>query len=78
MTEEINNETYLTPAELAKRWHMKASTLSDWRRLKRGPSYFQPGGKYGDVLYSMNIIKEYEKRNTFTHTGGAENGNLHN
>jgi len=61
MTEE---NLFLTPGELAKRWKKKVSveTLERWRysKTRKGPAYMRIGGK---VLYSLTDIEEYERTN---------------
>lgn len=52
----------LTTAELAARWRMKRSTLSNWRCAGTGPSWIKlGGGKSARVLYRLADIKAYEK-----------------
>ena len=67
MTEEKtpfcpDEDGYITAEELARRWHMTAKTLSNWRLAKKGPAYFKTRGKKGTVLYLMSSVKEYEKQ----------------
>lgn len=50
--------TYFTPAELAKRWHIHIVTLSNWRAQGRGPAYVKLGSK---VLYPVDVIEAYEQ-----------------
>ena len=51
----------LTTTDLAKRWHMDAKTLSNWRVQGRGPTYLKLGeGRNNKVLYREEDIAAYE------------------
>jgi len=54
---EEDDSKYLSPDQLAKRWHMSARTLSNWRQEGKGPPYSSPGGK---AVYERSVIEEYE------------------
>lgn len=48
---------FLTPEQLAERWHMSSKTLANWRSKGTGPEYVSPGGK---VLYKLETIEAFE------------------
>ena len=51
----------LTPADVAKRWHLDARTLSNWRVKGRGPTYIKLGeGRNTKVLYREEDVAAYE------------------
>jgi hypothetical protein len=53
---------HLTPAELAARWHIHPTTLSNWRMQGRGPAYVKLGaGRNARVLYPTDEVEAYEK-----------------
>lgn len=60
--DEPVNQTFLTPSDLAERWHMEVKTLSNWRNLGRGPAYVKLGqGKTTRVLYPQEAVLAYEQ-----------------
>ena len=52
------NETYLTPKQLAKRWSMAVQTLANWRKVSigKGPKFKHIGG----VRYALSEVIKYE------------------
>jgi hypothetical protein len=52
-------DTYLTQAELARRWRISPRTLERWRWKKTGPCYTKLGCK---VAYGITDVLEYERR----------------
>ena len=52
-------EEFLTPRQLADRWHKSWKTLSNWRCAGMGPDYFKAGGK---VLYPLEAVEDYEQK----------------
>jgi hypothetical protein len=57
-------ETFLTTADLAKRWQISANTLRNWRFRGIGPRYFKPSGERGKALYRLDVIEAWEEKNT--------------
>lgn len=55
--------TYLTPAELVKRYKQTITirTLANWRSTGEGPRYTKIGGR---VLYPVNAVKTWEESRT--------------
>ena len=51
-------ESYLTPEQLAERWNIKITTLSQWRWNGQGPAYSKIGKC---ILYWPHDIKAYER-----------------
>jgi phosphatidylserine decarboxylase len=49
--------------DLIARWRgqVKAATLATWRSRRLGPPYVKVGGR---VLYPLQAVEEYERRNT--------------
>lgn len=59
----MTRPTYLTCSELAQRWRLHPTTLSNWRMRGAGPAYFKVGdGRQAQVLYELSVIEEYERR----------------
>lgn len=58
-------DSFLTPSALAQRWSLEPNTLGQWRWNGRGPKYLKIGRR---VLYRLNDIEEFEKRNLRQHT----------
>ena len=50
-------QKFLTPKELAERWHMSEGTLANWRYINYGPSYSKIGG---GILYSIDTVINFE------------------
>ena len=65
---------FLTPAEVSARYSGRISvrTLSNWRNLGSGPPYTKLGGK---VLYPLERLVEWERRNTVQSTSQYTKGN---
>lgn len=65
---------FLTPAEVSARYNGRISvrTLSNWRNLGSGPPYTKLGGK---VLYPLDRLVEWERRNTVQSTSQYTKGN---
>jgi len=64
----MNQETYLTPAEVSQRYGGKISTrtLSNWRSSGNGNLPFVKIG--GKVFYPLTKIMEWEKTRTVSST----------
>jgi hypothetical protein len=60
--------SFLTPAQLADRWHITITTLSQWRWNGRGPEFHKIGGR---VSYQLQDVEQFEmskrRRNTSEH-----------
>ena len=54
----MNDKDYITPKELADRWHKSPRTLANQRMKGEGPPYYKIGKK---ILYDMADIKEIEE-----------------
>jgi len=59
---EVETEVFLTPRELAKRWSMHPTALSNWRSKNKGPKYVQLLGH--KILYSLRELERFEKEQT--------------
>ena len=46
-----------TPAELAVRWNLKETTLSQWRWFGHGPTFLKLGAH---IAYQIKDIEEFE------------------
>ena len=57
--------TFLTPKELAERWHITLGTLDRWRRKGTGPQFSQTDD---GVFYKLQDIDAYEKSRTYQST----------
>lgn len=60
----MNEQTFLTTAELAERWKMSANTLRSWRLRGEGPRYVRPSGGKGKVLYRLEDVIAWEEKHT--------------
>ena len=59
---EALSEVYLTPADLAKRWHVTAAHLGTQRRLRKGPAWVKLGGDdTGAVRYRLADVVAHER-----------------
>lgn len=47
------SELFLTPTEVAERWHIKRATLANWRYQGKGPTYIKLGRT---VRYPLSAI----------------------
>lgn len=54
-----NDETFLTPKELAQRWDVTERTLYNWRKEGKGPAFVTLGPKY---RYRLSDIEAYEEQ----------------
>jgi len=56
---------YMTAAQLGKRWHMKPTSLANWRAKKIGPKFIKIGSvvRASKVLYKLEDIIKYENKN---------------
>lgn len=54
--------TFLTPAEVSKRWNgaVSTGTLANWRSAKTGPTYQKFGSR---VRYPLLALMKYEAKN---------------
>jgi hypothetical protein len=59
---------HLNQVELSRRWSISPRTLERWRWLKQGPIYLKIGGR---VLYRVQDVEDYEKRNIHAANGTA-------
>lgn len=69
--------TFLTPDDLANRWSITPTTLSQWRWNGRGPKFLKIGRK---VLYDAQDVeffedqKRHQSTSTYRSCGLAEQG----
>jgi hypothetical protein len=65
---------FLTAQDVSTRYGGKISvrTLNNWRNIGNGPPFTKVGGK---VLYSLEKLIEWEKRNTVQSTSEYSRGN---
>lgn len=65
---------FLTPEELVQRWRgkVKLSTLKSWRhgRFKTGPAFIRMREPNGPVLYPLEEVEAYERKNQHLTTRG--------
>lgn len=63
----MTNQRYFTPEELAAHFENKVSvrTLANWRYLGISPPFEKINGK---VLYPVDKLEDWKKRNTHTGT----------
>ena len=61
--------SFLTSRQLAKRWHMSAATLRQWKWFNKGP---QPQKMGGRILYMREVIEEFEDALIRAHTETGE------
>lgn len=65
-------QTYLTPAQLARRWDMSVRTLANWRSRRTGPSYIKlSDGRGGRVRYLLASVEQHEAQQAAKQTGIA-------
>jgi len=59
---------FLTPEQVSDRYARRISvrTLANWRCSGIGPRFTRTGGR---ILYPIDALKEWESRNTVSHTG---------
>ncbi len=57
----MEDNTFLTPKELAERWDYSIHTLASWRRKGMGPTHIKRG--YRGVLYPYKAIVQFEAEN---------------
>jgi hypothetical protein len=50
-------QVFLTPPDLAERWHCSVGWLANLRSAGRGPAWLRVGSK---VLYSLDAVEAYE------------------
>lgn len=53
----MNDDLFLTPPELARRWRVSVQTLANWRSRDAGPSFIKLGRR---VLYRLAEIEAIE------------------
>ena len=57
---KAKDDIFLDTQQLAKRWSMNTRSVHNMRFDGTGPSYIQPGGRNGKVLYRLDEILKYE------------------
>jgi hypothetical protein len=57
-TSPITDNTFLTEAMLAARWHCSRSRLQHWRLDSKGPRFVKIGGR---VLYALEDVSAFEE-----------------
>lgn len=62
-TIEHEDKTFLTPQQLAKRWHSSTKTLANMRCDGEGPAYFKVLNSR--VLYDLEDIVLYESERRY-------------
>lgn len=55
----------LTPEDLADRWNLTETTLSQWRWNGRGPRFIKVGK---GILYRLSEIEHFEDQHTCKNT----------
>ncbi len=55
----------LTPEDLAARWNVTLTTLSQWRWNGRGPRFFKMAK---GVRYRLSDVEHFEEQNTCQNT----------
>lgn len=61
----MTDKTYLTTAQLARRWGVAQNTLRNWRQNGKGPPVFRPTGRpMGRALYALEDILAWEDKHT--------------
>ena len=60
LTSKAEDDIFLDTQLLAKRWNMNPRSIHNMRLDGTGPSYIQPGGRNGKVLYRLDEIVKYE------------------
>ena len=53
-----SDPAYMTPAQLALRWHLARQTLANWRAQGKGPPFIRVSG--GRILYPIHSIYSFE------------------
>lgn len=68
---QVQQKTFLTPAELVQRWDdaVTTGTLANWRSKGQGPAFQKFGSR---VRYTLAAVEAYERANQ---VGGAANDN---
>lgn len=56
---------FLTPEDVAARWHYSTSHLSNWRGAQLGPAFVKIGS--GKILYRLSEILAWEKAGESAH-----------
>ncbi len=69
---QLQTKEYLTTDELALKWNLSASTLSNWRWEGKGPTFVKVGKS---VRYKKHTIEEYEKTYFFERNNTIKIGN---
>ncbi|MDE2259876.1 MAG: helix-turn-helix domain-containing protein [Betaproteobacteria bacterium] len=59
------NRDFVTPRELADRWHISEKTLERWRMQGTGPVFLKLGGR---VLYRIEQVEAHERNRSRTCT----------
>lgn len=57
----MNDDKFLTGAELASRWKLSHQTLANWRHAGKGPPFIRVGAR---VLYPLEGITAFERIST--------------
>lgn len=57
-----DGKTWLTTADLARRWRVSVKTVRTWRFRGSGPRYFKPNGPRGKALYELGDVLAWEAR----------------
>jgi len=54
-------QKYITPKQLAKRWSISPNTLRNWRLSGKGPKYVRFGkSSKNSVRYPISEVEKYE------------------
>ncbi|MBP9777448.1 MAG: DNA-binding protein [Alphaproteobacteria bacterium] len=61
-------EKHLTPEELAARWNIEQTTLSQWRWNGRGPAFTKEAHR---IQYHLQDIEHFEKQQLRQATSSA-------
>ncbi|MBP9777439.1 MAG: DNA-binding protein [Alphaproteobacteria bacterium] len=61
-------EKHLTPEELAARWNIEQTTLSQWRWNGRGPAFTKEAHR---IQYHLQEIERFEKQKLRQTTSSA-------
>lgn len=62
-------EIRLTPEDLAERWKVPTTTLSQWRWNGKGPQFIRLGKHIVYRLQDVELFEEQKLRRDTTHTG---------
>lgn len=67
MTQQYPAKQFLTPSDVAERYHGNISvrTLANWRSAGTGPAFTKIGGS---IMYPLNKLAEWEEMNTVNST----------